>query len=221
MRATPRDRITLAGTLNYGRSEVDGESTTNADRWNATGRYDYNLTPRTFVFGRAGIERDRVVALDRRDTLESGLGWKLVDRGDASFSVFAGFGRSVDRYDAQQTVGRQTGDRFHRTTLALAEESLLQLTPSVEWRQRLDVAPTISGDRTTLVRLSSTLSVALNSTLALTVMLADQYNSRPPVGVERNDLTLFTGINLRFGAPVPTPVPVPAPPAAPPPPVRY
>ncbi|MBK1616022.1 hypothetical protein CKO44_21445 [Rubrivivax gelatinosus] len=208
VRATRRDRITLGGSLNYGRSEVDGERETTADRWNASARYDYNLTPRTFVYGRASVESDRVVELDRRDTVDAGLGWKLIDLRDTSLSVFTGLGRSIDRYDREQRIDGRDDSRFARTTLTLAEESLHRLTPTVELRQRLDIAPTISGDRTTILRFSSSLAVALNSTLSLTVTLADQYNSEPPAGVRRNDLTLFTGINVKFG---------PQPPAAPPP----
>ncbi|MBZ8142313.1 hypothetical protein CLD22_20725 [Rubrivivax gelatinosus] len=203
VRARKRDRITLGGSLNYGRSEVDGESETTADRWNANARYDYNLTPRTFVYGRGAVEGDRVVELDRRDTIDAGLGWKLVDLRDTSLSVFAGLGRSIDRYERVQRIDGREDTRFARTTLTLGEESLHRLTPTVELRQRLDVAPTISGDRTTILRFSSSLAVALNSTLSLTVTLADQFSSEPPAGVRRNDVTLFTGINVKFG-PQPT-----------------
>ncbi|MCD0418009.1 DUF481 domain-containing protein [Rubrivivax sp. JA1024] len=204
VRATRRDRVTLGGTLNYGRSEVDGERETTADRWSASGRYDYNLGPHAFVYGRALIESDRVVKLDRRDSVDAGLGWKLVDDEDTSFSVFSGLGRVVDRYTEEQSFDGRRGSRFARTTLALGEESSHRLTPTVELRQRLDVAPSISGDRTTLLRFSGTLAVALNSTLSLTVTLSDQFNSEPPDGVRRNDLTLFTGLNLKFG---PSPAP--------------
>lgn len=209
VQATPEHRITLGGSLNYGRSELDGEVQTTADRWNASGRYDLNLTPRHFVYGRGAVERDRVIDLDRRDTVDAGLGWKLVDRADANVSVFGGLGRSVDRYSRTQTIDGRSGSRFARTTLTLGEESVHRLTPTIELRQRLDLAPTISGDRTTLVRFSTTLAMALNTTLGLTVTLSDQFNSRPPDGVRRNDLMLFTGLNLKFG---------PQPPATPPPP---
>lgn len=213
VRATPGDRITLGGSLNYGRSEnPDGEVTTTADRWNASGRYDLNLTPRSFVYGRGAVERDRVIELDRRDTVDAGLGWKLVNRADANVSVFGGIGRSVDRYSREQTIAGRSASRFTRTTLTLGEESVHRLTPTVEWRQRLDVAPTVSGDRTTILHFSTTLAVALNSTLGLTVTLSDQFNSRPPDGIRRNDLTLFTGLNLKFGPQPPAP---PAPPVPP------
>ncbi|BAL94585.1 DUF481 domain-containing protein [Rubrivivax gelatinosus] len=212
VRATPEDRITLGGSLNYGRSEAPGgEVSTTADRWNASGRYDLNLTPRRFVYGRAAVERDRVIALDRRDTVDAGLGWKLVDRADANVSVFAGLGRSVDRYSREQTIDGRRASRFTRSSLTLGEESVHRLTPTVELRQRLDVAPTVSGDRTTIVRFSTTLAVAFNSTLGLTVTLADRFNSEPPDGVRRNDLTLFTGLNLKFGPQPPAPPPPPPP----------
>jgi putative salt-induced outer membrane protein len=40
----------------------------------------------------------------------------------------------------------------------------------------------------------------MNSSLSLNVGLTDSYNSKPPVGTKANDIGLFTGVNVRFGA---------------------
>ena len=39
-----------------------------------------------------------------------------------------------------------------------------------------------------------------NGSINLTVGLTDTYNSNPPDGQKRNDVGLFTGVNVRFGA---------------------
>ena len=39
--------------------------------------------------------------------------------------------------------------------------------------------------------------------LSLSVGVIDTYNTEPPEGAVKNDVSLFTGINYRFGAPTP------------------
>ena len=65
----------------------------------------------------------------------------------------------------------------------------------------MDVYSGVSGDKAVLVKLSTGLSVAMNSTLSLTVGLTETYNSKPALGAKSNDAGLFTGSNVRFGSP--------------------
>jgi uncharacterized protein DUF481 len=41
-RATERDKITLGAAVNYAKNKSDGVSRTTANKWAATGQYDYN-----------------------------------------------------------------------------------------------------------------------------------------------------------------------------------
>ena len=42
--------------------------------------------------------------------------------------------------------------------------------------------------------------VAMSGTMSLTVGLTDSYNSKPPAGSKKNDVAVFTGLNVKFGA---------------------
>src|SRR5512134_796935 len=98
-RATETDKITLGGTVKYAKSEdAAGVSQTTANKWAANGQYDYNLTPRVFVFGKLGLEADRLIQLSLRTSLASGAGYHLVQTPDTTFDVFGGLAYITDKY---------------------------------------------------------------------------------------------------------------------------
>lgn len=199
-RLTEADKISLGGSANYARSRVEGVDSTTANRLSAFGQYDHNLGPRLLVFGRLDLDRDELTDLDLRTAVGAGLGWKLIDRADTRFTVFGGVSHTVDRYDGVQVIDGRSGDRFSRTSVLLAEESAHALSSTVSFKQRLSVSPGFTGDKGTLAELSADLAVALNSSMSLSVGVVNRYDSQAPDGRKRNDLSLFTGLNVKFGA---------------------
>ena len=197
--ATTADKTSLGAAANYGKSKVNGTTTTTADKWAAFGQYDFNLGAKTFVFGKLGLEGDKLAKLSLRTTLAGGLGYKLIDTKETSFTLFGGVGYSTDKYSAAQTIGDKTDTRFSRASLFLGEESSHQLSASTSFKQRLELYPGMSGDKAKLAKFSAGLGVAISSTLNLTVALTDTYNSKPPAGLKKNDMGVFTGINVKFG----------------------
>ena len=197
--ATASDKTTLGASANYGRAKIAGTNTTTSDKWAAFGQYDYNLSAQTFVFGKLGFEGDRLAKLSLRTALAGGVGYKVIDTKETSFTLFGGAGYTTDKYSVAQTVGSKTDTRFSRSSLFLGEESSHQLSASTSFKQRLELYPGLSGDKAHLAKFTAGLGVAISSTLNLTVALTDTYNSKPPAGLKKNDLGLFTGINVKFG----------------------
>jgi len=200
LRATTTDKITLGAAINYARSKNNGVSQTTSDRWAAFGQYDYNLSPRVFVFGRLGLEADKLIDLNLRTAVAAGVGYKLVDTKETTVELFGGAGYTTDKYDTRQTIGGKTDTRFSRASVYLGESGTYQLSPTTAFKQRLDLYPGISGDKALLAKFAAGLSVAMSSTMNLTVGLTDTYNSKPPAGTKKNDVGLFTGVNVKFGA---------------------
>ncbi len=199
-RATSADKISVGANANYARSKVGGVTSTTANKWSGFGQYDYNLSPRLFAFGKLGLEGDDLTDMALRTSLAAGLGYKLVDTKETSFNVFGGAAYTVDQYDATKTIGSKTAKSFSRASIYLGEESSHTLSASTTFKQRLELYPGISGDKAVLAKFSAGLGVAISSTLNLTVGLVDSYNSKPPAGTKKNDVGLFTGINVKFGA---------------------
>ena len=200
VRATTADKITLGANANYGRSRQNGVTETTSEKWAAGGQYDFNLSPRLYAFGKLGLEGDKLADLDLRSTLAAGLGYKLISTPQTSFDLLAGVAYTTDKYGDLQTIGGRTDTRFSRSSLMLGEASSHELSSTVSFKQRLELYPGLSGDKAKLAKFTAGLGVAMSSTMQLTVGLTDNYNSKPPLGMKKNDLGVFTGVNLKFGA---------------------
>lgn len=200
VRATTQDKITLGANANYARSKTAGVSTTSANQWSGFGQYDFNLSSRLYAFGKLGLNGDAVTDLNLRSSIAGGLGYKLIDTQETSFNVFGGAAYSTDKYDINKTIGGKTGTSFSRSSLFVGEESSHTLSESTSFKQRLEIYPGISGDKAVIAKFTAGLAVAISSTLNLTVGLVDNYNSRPPLGNKKNDIGVFTGISVKFGA---------------------
>ncbi len=198
--ATARDKISLGGAYNYGRSKAGNVSTTNSNKWNGFGQYDYNLSPQLFVFGKLGLEGDEVSKLDLRSSLAGGLGYKIIDTKETSFSVFGGLAYSSDKYSVRQNIGGKTDTRFSRSSLFLGEESSHQLSASTAFKQRLELYPGLSGDKAQIAKFASGLTVAMSGTLSLNLGLTANHNSEPPRGQKATDYGVFTGVNVKLGS---------------------
>lgn len=200
VRATASDKLSLGAGINYARNKSGGTSMTTANKWGGFGQYDYNLSPQTFVFGRLALEGDELIDLDRRLSLAGGVGYKVWNTKESLFEVFGGLGYTSDKYSTRQTIGGKTGTSFSRSSVYLGEASSHQLSPTVSFKQRLDLYPGMSGDKAMLAKFSAGLAVAMSSTMNLTVGVTDSYNSKPAAGTKSNDFGIFTGINVKFGA---------------------
>lgn len=200
VKATTADKVTLGAAINYARNKSGGKNETTSNKWGAFGQYDYNLSPKLFVFGRLGLDSDKLVDLNLRAAVTGGLGYKLISTKETSFELMAGAGYSTDSYDTRQTIGGKTDTRFSRTSLYLGEKSSHQISPTVSFKQQLDLYPGLTGDKAVLAKFTAGLGVAMSSTLNLTVGLTDNYNSKPAAGNKSNDIGFFTGVNVKFGA---------------------
>ena len=201
VRATTADKITLAAGANYARSKANGTTSTTSNKWAASGQYDYNLSPALYVFGKLGLEGDALTELALRSTLAGGVGLKVIDTKETSFNVFGGAAYTSDRYDTAQVIAGRTSKTFNRSSLLLGEEFSHQLASNTSFKQRLELYPGLSGDKAFLAKFTAGLAVAVSSSLNATVGLTDSYNSKPPAGSKKNDLGLFVGVSVKFGAP--------------------
>lgn len=199
-RATAEDKITLGGAINHAKSRTDGVTRTTADKWAASGQYDRNLSADLFAFGKLGLEGDKLVDLSLRTSVAGGLGYKVINNESTTFDLLGGAGYSTDEYSLAQTIGGRTDTRFSRASVYLGETSTHKLSPTVSFKQRLDLYPGVSGDKALLAKFDAGLAVAMSGTMNLTVGFTATHNSKPPQGTKSNDFGLFTGVNVKFGA---------------------
>lgn len=198
-RQTEQDKISANAMANRGSGKVDGVKSTTADKWGLGGQYDYNLSPQLYVFGKLGLEGDKIIDLSQRRTLGTGLGHKVINEPNTTFDVFAGVANTRSKYKTTQTIDNTTGTSFTTNSALLGEESTHKLSDTVFFKQRVELYPRISGAGGTLAKSTANLGVSLNSTLSLNVGLIHNYNSVPTAGLKKNDLSLFTGLSVKLG----------------------
>ena len=204
VRATDQDKLAFGAVVNYARgTDEAGATATTADKASAFGQYDHDFAPRWFGFGRLAYDRDALIDLSSRYAVTGGVGHRLIDTETNTFTLTGGVGYLVERYSTPQTIAGEVDTRFGRPTAFLAEESAHKLTPSTSLKQRLEAAPALDGSGSVLWKFNANLDVAINKSLSLALGVIDTYNTEPPEGASKNDVSVFTGINLRFGGPPP------------------
>jgi putative salt-induced outer membrane protein len=198
-RQTEMDKINASAMANYGSSKVNGVKSTTTDKWGLNGQYDYNLAAHFFVFGKLGLESDKVVSLSLRRTLGTGLGYKVINEPNTTFDVFAGVANTHSRYKTTQLINNASGTTFSSNSALLGEESTHKISDTVFFKQRVELYPRISGDGGTLAKATANLGVGLSSTISLNVGLTNNYNSAPAAGLKKSDTSLFTGLSVKLG----------------------
>jgi putative salt-induced outer membrane protein len=202
VRASDHDKIAFGGLINHARgTDENGVRVTTADKSSLFGQYDRDIVPRWFGFGRLAFDRDALIDLDSRAAVTAGVGFRVIDEPENAFTLLGGLGYTTERYSTLQTIAGETDTRFDRPSAFLAEESAHKLTPTTSLKQRLEAAPALDGSGAVLWKFNANLDVAINSSLSVSVGVIDTYNTEPPEGAVKNDLTLFTGINVKFGGP--------------------
>mgnify|MGYP001383639915 CR=1 FL=1 len=194
VRATERDKWSLNAKALY--AQTDGNETANQMR--AGTRYDWNLSPRVFLFGGLDLERDEVALLDLRHTVSAGAGYKVFKRPDLTWDVIGGVGHVGDRYAAPRPVDDALRSRYRYATALLGQESTHRFTETTTGKQRLVVYPNLSNTGEYRAEWDLGVAVAINKTLSLTAGFAWRYNSDPGPALRKTDTLLTTGIAMKF-----------------------
>ncbi len=194
VRATTTDKVNLYVRSLYGRTA--GQTT--AELLGLGGRYNFNLTARSYVFGQADYLRDKPANLQMRLSGAGGLGYKLVDTDAHNFDVFAGLGYAQERYFSPKIVAGSLRSRYGHTEALLGEESRHRLTETTTFRQKLVVYPNLNETGQYRAELDAGVAVAINRTMNLTAGFNYRYNSDPGVGLKKGDALFLTGLTVKF-----------------------
>lgn len=180
------DTLTLKGR--YLRATSVGIET--ARSWDASLRWDRELSERWALFLAHGAEADPYAGYVQRDNTDVGAKHWLAKSENESLSIDAGF-----RYTRLlPEVGGREDQRFAR----LASEWKRQLTPTVSARLWAEYLPNLEISDAYLANGEPSLQVMLTSVFSLKLAYLARYNNAPPVGVERLDTTYTTALVAKF-----------------------
>jgi putative salt-induced outer membrane protein len=187
---TSADKITLYGLMLRAESKTAGVTNKTSDLMKVGGRYAWNINDRLYAFGGGELERNQLIGLDLRKSVNAGLGYKVIRDATTTFDVFGGIGWSGFDYKAP-AVDRSGAE------LLLGEESTHKLSPTVSFKQRFVYYPGAKeiGNRATF---DAGLSAALAGNLSANVTLSNRYQSKVAIGAKTTDTLLLVGVGYKF-----------------------
>ncbi len=103
------DRITVSGDYARGKQEAPGtgEQEVTENWWRMTGKYDYFLNKKVYLYGQGRYEKDSIAELDRRTTIGGGGGYQWIESEDINLNTEAGIASIYEKFDDQTDNNRE------------------------------------------------------------------------------------------------------------------
>lgn len=89
-RMTLVDTFLLHGQALGSRSENNGVTSTSANQWAASTRYERDISSRVFGFGGLNFNHDQIKLLSLRSVVSSGVGYHIIKTDDNQLNIFSG-----------------------------------------------------------------------------------------------------------------------------------
>ncbi len=190
-RRTSKDRITLGLGLNRESSQIaDGDFEATVSKYHGSLRLDVFFNRRFFVFGGTRQERDRFQDIALRSTYNVGLGYQAVakDDTDLNFSFAGGVRRESFISAGSETAGVATAASKLRHNFGPA---------FILWQ--LDLSPKVEDVEDFRLVSNVSLTAPLFLGIGFRIGVLDEYNSRPQLGIKKNDLLITTRLTYTIG----------------------
>jgi putative salt-induced outer membrane protein len=174
------------GLYLLGRAE--GEDT--ANRLFLLGRFEHLLKPRVFVFGQLQYTRDPFKGIDYLIAPTGGIGYKLVDTPRTQLSADTSLG----------VVWEKNPDVSVRTSGAWAAGEKLshKLSDTATFTESAQALWKLDDLGDAFYQGGLGLAVAITARSQLKVELQDTYKTRPPDGLEKNDVALLLSFVFKY-----------------------
>lgn len=197
-RVTTRNKLSLYATSVYATDNTTPPGRTTANAIEGGARFDYNLTPRVFVFVLADFAFDQFQHLDLRSVFGGGLGLHVIKTTNTTFDVFAGANYDKENFSPNPPLVLTSITRNAAEILA-GEELSWKLNNRVAFNERFTAFPNVSDLGQYRFQFDATAATKLKSWLSWQITLSDRYLSNPLPGLKSNDELLSTGLRLTFG----------------------
>ncbi|MBM4154719.1 MAG: DUF481 domain-containing protein [Lentisphaerae bacterium] len=180
-------RIGLEG--NYGESTVDEITSTTVGNAKGFGSVRRTLSDRFYANIDATALHDDIAEIKYRTTLGPGLGVYLVknDRVGLSFDVGPSY--------IWETVGAIKDDYL---ALRAAQRLDVRFSANAKLWESVEYVPDVEDFDSYLVNAELGVEASLTERIVLRLVLQNKYDSTPSTGLEKNDLSLVSGLGVKF-----------------------
>jgi putative salt-induced outer membrane protein len=179
--------VKSSGIFLYGKTD----GTLSNETYGLSGRDEYSISARAFVFGDVRYLHDRFKGIQSMFSPNGGVGYKLVDSKATSLSVSGGLGAVWEKdygFDTR-TTGAVTFD----------EKVTQKLSASASVGQSFSALWNISDFGDALYLFRANLTAAVVGKAQLKLELLDTYKTRPQdPTLKSNDVNFITGIVFKF-----------------------
>ena len=197
-RATTRTKLSLYATSVYATDNTTPPGRTTANAIEGGARFDYNLTPRFFVFALADFAFDQFQHLDLRSVIGGGGGVHVIKTANTTFDVFAGANYDQEKFSPNPPLVLTNITRNVAEVLA-GEELSWKLNSRISFDERFTAFPNVSDLGQYRLQVDATAATKLKAWLSWQITVSDRYLSNPLPGLKSNDELLSTGLRLTFG----------------------
>lgn len=191
VRRSEDDRLTLSGLYTYGREKSDDGSRVTAENWRASGKYDYFLNTKWYLYGTTKIERDHVANLDLRVTPGVGTGYQWVESDKVNFNTEAGLTWVYEKYTDPDVTRDYLAGRF-------AYHYDRQLNQNVKFIHNLEVLPSLEEFGEFLLTTDAGIRARLTENFFGELKIVLDYNSQPAEGKTSTDVRYMASVGYEF-----------------------
>ena len=190
-RVTGRDKLGIFFTSLFAQNTTAGKTTTNANTIRSGANYSVNVSQRLFTFGFTDFETNQLQRLDLRNVVGGGGGIRLTQSSRGAFEVFSGASLNQEFYSMKD--GRRSGEAL------LGQDLDYTLSSRTLLSERFTLFPNLTDTGEYRATLDSSATLKLNNWMGWQVSLSNTYVSNPPLGAQKNDVLLTTGIRFSLG----------------------
>ena len=191
-RETPRDKTSIYAASVYSRDSTSGESRTVANTVRGGVRYERDINKRWFGYGFLDLEHNGLQDLTLRLVPGGGIGYHAIRNERTRLDLLGGFawnreyfkGDFNDRSSAEAQAGQTLEHQF---------------SSRVSLKEQLFFFPNLTRGGEYRINFDSSLVMDITRRIGWQLTLSDRYLSNPPLGLEKNDLLLTTGLKIKLG----------------------
>lgn len=187
------DRISFGAGYRFDkkRDQSTGKDDTTSDSWFLSGKYDYFLSDKLYLYGNILYEKDRINNLDMRVTPGAGLGYQWIEEDDLNFNTEAGLSYVHAEYsDPDET-------REH-VAIRLAYHLDKQLWENVKAFHNVTYLPSTERTDDFLVYADAGIQTKLVGSWIMEAKAEMEHNAKPAAGLDKSDYRYILGVGMTF-----------------------
>lgn len=187
----PKTQNVVKSDALYLRGKSGGALTVNRLGFNARDQYQFERSPRAFIYGQLQYLHDTFKAIEYLVAPTAGMGYKLLDAPRTALAVDAGLGAEWDKSPGVAVSATGAFTASEHLTQKLSDTATVTQQVAGLWKM------TDVGDA--LYTFGGALTASMTSKSQVKVELLDTYEGKPPTpAIRNNDVAMVFSIAYKF-----------------------